>query len=113
MAATSVTIGPYVVGEKPPPLVYQFLDSSGAAIDLTGYTAVFNFGPADSGSPTAGAATITSPSTGHVTHSWTGTEFPVPGEHRAEFWVGNTVQLFCSLLLKYTVRAAVGPVPTI
>jgi hypothetical protein len=113
MSVPSVVIGPYVVGGKPPPLVYQFLDSSGVAIDLTGYTAVFNFRSVDSGVATAGAATITAPLTGHVTHTWTGAEFPTSGDHWAEFWVGNTVQLFCSLLLKYNVRAAVGPVPAI
>lgn len=111
--ADSVTIGPYVQGGKPPPLVYQFLDSSGAAIDLTGYTAVFNFRAVDSGAATVGAATITAPTTGHVTHSWTGAEFPTAGDFWAEIWVGNTVQLFCSLRLQYNVRAAVGPIPNI
>lgn len=113
MSVPSVVIGPYVVGEKPPPLVYQFLDSAGAAIDLTGYTAVFNFRKVDGTASTAGLATITSAATGHVTHTWTGAEFPEAGDHWGEFWVGNTVQLFCSLLLKYNVRAAVGPVPSI
>lgn len=111
--ADSVTIGPYVVGSKPPPLVYQFLDSAGAPINLTGYTAVFNFKPVDSGTATAGSATVTDPTNGRVTHTWTGAEFPVPGDHWAEFWVGNTVQKFCSLRLQYNVRAAVGPVPNI
>jgi hypothetical protein len=112
MAATSVTIGPYVQGEKPPPLVYQFLDSAGAAINLTGYTAVFNFRPVD-GTSTAGLATVTTPLTGQVTHTWTGAEFPSAGDFWAEFWVGNTVQKFCSLRLEYNVRVAVGPVPSI
>jgi hypothetical protein len=112
MSASSVTIGPYVVGGKPPPLVYTFLDSAGAAINLTGYTAVFNFRPVD-GTATVGAATVTTPLTGQVTHTWTGAEFEAPGDHWAEFWVGNTTNKFCSLRLEYSVRAAVGPVPAI
>lgn len=110
---SSVGIGPYVVGEKPVPLVYQFLDSAGAPIDLTGYTATFSYVRCDGGIPATGAATVTSPTAGQVTHAWTGAEFPEPGPYWAEFWAGNTTNRFCSLRLEYLVRSAVGAVPSI
>lgn len=112
MAAATVTIGPYTVGEKPPPLVYTFLDSAGVAVNLTGYTAVFNHRPVD-GESAAGLASVTTPLAGQVTHTWTGAELTTPGDHWAEFWVGNTVNRLCSLRILYSVRAAVGPVPSI
>lgn len=111
--ADTVTIGPYVVGEKPSSLVYTFLDSAGAAINLTGYTATFQYVRCDGGVPATGAATVSSPTTGQVTHTWTGAEFPEPGKFWSEFWVGNTTNRFCSLRLEYLVRSAVGPIPNI
>lgn len=110
--ATKLVIGPYVVGEKPPPFEYQFFDADGAAINLTGYTAGFNVQRVD-GAVVTGAATITSATEGKVTHTWTGSEFPTSGRYWAEFWVGNGVNRFASLRLEFTVRMAVGTAPAI
>lgn len=107
--ATKLEIGPYVVGEKPPPYEYTFLDSDGTAINLTGYSAEFRVQRVD-GPVVSGAATITAPTEGKITHTWTGTEFPTPGRYWAEFVTGNGVNRFNSLRLEFTVRANIGTV---
>ncbi len=111
-SAPRVTIGPYVVGEKPPPLVYTFLDSAGAPIDLTGYAVRFTYRHVD-GTATEAAAAVTDAAGGKITYTWTGPEIATPGDHWAEIWAGNTANRFCSLRLEYNVRAAVGAVPAI
>lgn len=112
-APVSRTIGPYVVGEIPPPLVYSFLDSSGSPIDLTsGYTAKFSYGE-QSGTATLADAAVTSAAAGQVTYTWTGAEFTAPGHYRMEFWTGNGTNRICSILLEADVRAPVGSVPAI
>ncbi len=113
MAADTVTIGPYVVGEKPAPLVYQFLDSAGAPIDLTGYTVQFHYRRSDSGSAVTGAAVLSEPAAGRVSHVWTGTEFDTPGTWWAEFWAGNGTQRYASARMQAVVRAVVGGPPAI
>lgn len=112
MASASVTIGPYVAGEKPPPLQYTFTDSSGTAIDLTGYDVQFHVQRTDAVASTYDG-TLTDGPTGTVSYTWTGTEFVTSGKYWAEFWVGNGVNLFASLRLEFTVRAAVGTAPAI
>lgn len=112
MASDSLTIGPYTVGEKPAPLVYQFLDSAGAAINLTGFTAEFHFQRSD-GTASTGVATVTDPTLGKVTHVWLGTELSTGGTWWCEFWVGNGTQRHASKRLEASVRAAVGAAPTI
>jgi hypothetical protein len=109
---TRIQIGPYVVGEKPPPLIYTFLDSAGTAINLTGYTAKFTYREAN-GSPTEASASVTTPLAGAVTYAWTGSEFPTPGHYQAEFWAGNATNRYTSLLLLFDVRQPVGTVPNI
>lgn len=114
MATDSMTIGPYVTGEKQSPLTYQFLDSSGTPMNLTGYTAKFITRLVDDPSSAATySASVSDPVNGKVTYTWTGAEIVTPGRHWSEFWVGNTTQRYASLRLEYTVRQSVGPVPSI
>lgn len=112
MGTDSLSIGPYTVGEKPAPLVYQFLDSAGAAMDLTGWTATFHYQRYD-GTPEEASATVSDPAAGKVTYTWTGSEFSTPGVWWAEFWAGNTVNLLASKRLEAVVRAPVGTPPLI
>lgn len=114
-STASVDIGPFVAGEIPAPLAYQFLSSAGMAIDLGGYTAKFSCREMSGGAPTVDgvSAVVSDPTNGVVTYTWTGTEFPTAGRYEAEVWVGNTTQRFASVLLKFEVRAAVASVPDI
>jgi hypothetical protein len=108
----SVAIGPYVMGEKPAPLTYQFLDSDGAPINLTGYTAKFSYQEHD-GAATVANAAVSSPTDGKVTYTFTGTEFATAGRYRAEFWAGNGTNRFASVDITFNVAVSVGPVPSI
>lgn len=110
--SSDLVIGPYVTGEKPPPLEYSFLNRNGVAIDLSGYTAKFVYKEADSGAVVSDA-TVSAPLGGTVTHIWDGTEFATPGSYRAEFWAGNGTNRYASLILAFQVRGSVGPVPNI
>jgi len=107
------TNGPYVVGEKPAPLVYQFLNAAGVVLDLSAsYTARFHWRERY-GAVTTANATITDAINGKVTYTWVGTEFPTPGQYVGEFWVGNGSNRFASQLLEWDTRASVGVAPTI
>jgi hypothetical protein len=110
--ASPLCIGPYVVGEVQPPLVYQFLDSSGAPIDLTAYQVAFIV-KERSGSPTSYTGALYDAANGQVSYAWTGAEWPTPGRYEAEFFAGNGTNRYASLLITFTVRASVGPVPAI
>lgn len=111
--APDVTVGPFVVGEIPFTLVYQYLDENGAAIDLSGFTAKFVYRPAG-GTATTVNALILDAANGKVSYQWTGAELAAPGQWLGEFWVGNGgVYKLASVLIKWTVRVAVGAVPAL
>lgn len=108
----SVTIGPYVIGEKPPALTYQYLDSSGTALNLTGYTAKFSYQERDGAAVTANAS-VSDPANGKVTYTFTGSEFATAGHYRAEFWTGNTTNRYASVDILFDVAVPVGTPPAI
>lgn len=107
-----VCIGPFVVGEIPAPLQYQFLDQNGSAINVTGYAARFIYRP-PTGIAVDVAATVTDGPNGLVTYVWTGTEFALTGRYHAEMWIGNGVQRFASDRITWIVRSPIGSVPNI
>jgi len=114
VASETITIGPYVVGEKPAPLEYTFLESDGTPLNLTGYTAKFVVRPVDDpAAVTEVDASVTDPTGGTVTYTWSGTELSTPGDHWAEFWVGNNTNRYASLRMTCSVRQSLGPVPAI
>lgn len=112
MASDSLAIGPYTVGEKPAPLVYQFLKADGTPEDISGWTAKFQYQRSD-GQATSVNATVSDGPAGKVTHIWTGTELSTPGTWWCEFWVGNTSNRYASKRLEAVVRAPVGTAPVI
>lgn len=106
-------IGSFVVGEIPVPLTYQFLDSAGTAIDLSGFTATFQWGRRGTSTPytntTTVAATIPTPLSGIAQHNWSGSEFAAPGRWVGRFVVENGTNRFASILIEWTVCQAVDP----
>ncbi len=108
----SIQLGVYTVGEKPLPLTYPFQDNTGAPIDLTGYTARFQFKELN-GSVQTRNATVSAPAVGEVTYTWTAGDLGASGQYEAEFWVGNTDRLLASVPIVFTVRESVGSAPSI
>jgi hypothetical protein len=102
----------FVIGEKPSPLTYQFLDANGAVINLTGFTAKFNYQERDGVASTLNA-TVSDPANGKVTYTWTGTEFATAGNYRAAFIVGNGTNRYESVEINFGVSVGVGPMPNI
>lgn len=113
MSSTAWIGQDYIAGEVPPPLAYQFLDSSGAPVDLSsGFTAQYRWQERD-GTPGSGAASVTDPVNGIVTYTWTGAEFATAGLYTAYFWTGNHTNRYASVPVKFRVRLPVGTVPQI
>lgn len=115
MSTPTVEIGPYVVGEIPPPLEYTFLDSNGVAINLTGYSVRFQ--RAEMLNVFANAVTmnanLTDAVNGKVTYNWTAADFPYPGKFVGMFFVGNGISRFASWLITWTTCASVDVPPSI
>lgn len=109
---SSILIGPFTVGEKPPQLQYQFQDSDGAPIDLNGYTAKFEMREMFSGSVVFNA-TVSDADHGIVTYTWAGTEMPTPGHYTAQFWVGNGTFRFASVTIRFDAAITAGPAPAV
>jgi BppU N-terminal domain len=112
VSTPSVRIGPFVIGEKPAPLEYQFQKSDGTPLPIAGYTVKFIYRERD-GAATTANGTLTDGPNGKVTYTWTGSEFATPGHYQSEFWVGNGTNRFASILIEFDVRASVGDVPQI
>lgn len=117
MTQTTLTIGPYVVGEIPAPLEYQFLDSAGSPINLTGYTAKFQRGVKANATNYVSVATlnatVTDAANGKVTYTWVAADFSGPGTYGGMFYVGNGTNRFASLLITWITCAAVDVAPSI
>lgn len=114
MSNPSVTVGPYVVGEKPQPLVYTYVSTdTGLPIDISAWTAKYSYREEDSATSTLANATVVNGPGGQVSYTWTGAEFPTSGHYLTEFWVGNSTNRFASILIEFDVRQPVGAVPAI
>lgn len=103
---------PYVIGEKPSPLEYQFLDSNGAVLNITGFTAKFIYQERDGAAVTANA-TVPTGTDGKARYTFTGTEFATAGHYRAAFVVGNGTNRFESVEINFDVSIGVGTMPSI
>jgi hypothetical protein len=103
---------PYVIGEKPSPLVYQFLDGAGAVINITGFTAKFNYTERDGAAVTANATILDGPN-GKAQYTFTGAEFATAGRYRAAFIVGNGTNRYESVEINFDVSIGVGVMPSI
>lgn len=110
---SKITISePYVIGEKPSPLEYQFLDADGAAINIAGFTAKFNYQEQD-GVAVSANAVISDGVNGKARYVFTGNEFATAGNYRAAFIVGNGTNRYESVEINFDVSIGVGPMPNI
>jgi hypothetical protein len=110
---SKITISePYVIGEKPSPLEYQFQDSTGAVLNITGYTAKFQWQERD-GAAQSASATVPTGTDGKARYTFTGTEFATAGHYRAAFIVGNGTNRFESVEINFDVSIGVGSMPSI
>ena len=80
-------IGVYQLGEVPEPLQYQFLDSAGAAFDLTDFTSVAFLIRDPAGVETSHAGTFPDAATGVVQAVWTTAMTDTVGMWSGIFWV--------------------------
>lgn len=92
-----IQLGTFIQGEVPEPLEYQFLDASGTAIDLTGFTATFHLriGGVDADLD----ASVSDEDEGKVTHTWLDGELTRAnnsGALRCEFTVTNGTNTYTS-----------------
>lgn len=121
---TAVTIGPYRQGEIPAPIVVTFKDSSGAAIDLTGYSAKWiyqrhtmsgwpDFTASDPAVVTQ-TATVLNQTTnkGQVSYTFVAADFTTAGYYEGEMWVGNGANRFASIHYIWQTFTAIS-VPSI
>ena len=118
---SAIVLGPYHAGEKPPQLTVTFKDSTGAPIDLTGYTAEFayrSYGGTWVTRIGAGAGVVVdadqATNKGQVHYTWQASDLATAGDYESELWVGNaTTQRFDSQRFAYQVKPSVVPAPTI
>lgn len=109
----SITIKePYVIGEKTSALDYQFQDSGGVIINITGFAAEYHV-QERFGAPSVLSATIPTGTDGKVRHVFTGTEFTTPGDYTGQFIVGNGTNRYASVRIKFTVASVIGTMPNI
>jgi hypothetical protein len=109
-----VVLGPYTQGEIPEPFTYQFLDSEGVAIDMSGAAAKFYYGLADP-DPTVELqdAEVTNGPEGRVRYVWAEDDLELPGTYKGDLWIGNGTLRLASLRLRWTVLPSVGTAPAI
>jgi hypothetical protein len=110
---SKITISePFVIGEKPSPLDYRFLDANGTPINITGFTVKFNYQEHDGVAVSANGSVADGPD-GKARYIFTGNEFTTAGHYRAEFWAGNATNRYASVEINFDVSVPVGPVPSI
>ena len=104
---TPLCCGPFVVGERPDPLRYVFLDSAGAPIDLTGYVASFCWAEAW-GEVGTGPAEVTDPTGGEVTYTWQPAALASPGRFTGQVWVDDSGgRRYASVPVRYNIAAGI------
>lgn len=113
-----ISLGSFITGEVPAPLEYQFFDSSGVPLNLTGFTiARFQWGSWIGGTPFQNTvvrnALITDPVNGLVTYAWLGDEFSTTGHYAGVIFVNNGTNQFASFLIEWQVCASPDVPPSV
>ena len=100
-------LGRYQRAEVPEPLRYQFLQASGAPLDLATYSTVAWWWRAPDGVETNSAATFVDKPTGLVESVWAAAMTAQPGVYEGVFWLGPGP--VPSISLVWTVVDGPGP----
>lgn len=111
---TMPDLGEFIAGEKPAAgLLHTFKDAAGQPINISGYQVKFSYREQwDTSAATRDGAVANGPA-GQASYAWDGTEFAHAGRWVGELWAGNGVVRLSSYWTTWTVRAAVGAVPSI
>jgi hypothetical protein len=112
-AENTECIGPFVSGEVPAPLQYQFLDASGVGLPIQGYEVRFLFAEEDLPSVEHACALVDGGANGVVQYVWQDGDLDVVGHYIGELWTGNGTQRYASVRVLWDVRRSRGPVPAI
>jgi hypothetical protein len=99
----AIDLGEFVVGERPDPLEHTFKNYAGGAINLTGYSAKWQYAE-QHGSGVEAAASVSDGPGGKATYTWTAAEFGQPGHYTGFMWAGNGTQRYASPPITWTVR---------
>jgi BppU N-terminal domain len=99
--------GPFVAGEIPDPLVYQFQNADGSPIDLQGYQVQFCFAEQWGGQVREANAQTLDAAQGTVTYDWAATDLALPGRYLAMFWAKKAAQrYYASVPIRFDVAFA-------
>lgn len=109
----TLKLGPYKEGEIPPPVVIQFTDNAGVAIDLTGFTVKFHYRERGATAVTERSGTLEDAPNGKAKYTWVAGDFTTPGNYAAEMWVGNITNRYASEDIEYRVDSNLGVTPAI
>lgn len=114
---SALLIGPYHVGEIPPPLLVTFKDQTATTpLDFTQngpWTAKIAY-RSYGGVWVVKACSVPSANDGNVTYAWVAADFAASGDFEGEVWVGNGgAARYDSIRLAWQVLPAAVPTPTV
>lgn len=101
-------IGPWTQGEIPENLVYQFLDSDGEAIPLSGFEGVFVIQKI--GAVGEERAVVVDEVANHVTYAWVEADLAEVASFAGQFWVGNGEHRHASTDYEWDVEPPVADI---
>ena len=83
-------LGPYTVGEVPPPLVYQYLDNEGALVPINDFLGAFVLLKPDATEGAEERDVEVDEETSSLTYTWQIDDMDAAGTGAGQFWVGST-----------------------
>ena len=98
-----IEAGPFHAGEKPGQITYPFTDSTGAAINLTGFTVKFHYKRVGASAVTRNGVLVT-PASGLVGYTPVAADLETDGIYKAHFEVGNGTNRYLSDDIVYRVK---------
>jgi len=113
---SAAVVGPFHVGEVPPPLVVTFKTKTGANVDfsLNGPWSAKIAYRAYGGAWVEKTCSVPSANDGNVTYQWVAADFATSGDYEGEVWVGNGgAAKYDSIRLAWQTLPAKTPTPVV